>query len=808
MVRLHTSSRFNPGFQDLYATSLLNKGFLHSLQFDFTQAIRYQQQALLLTQKVNEQILGYNHLARYYYAIGKTQQALQQIAVARSLTHQNSHRQNHSLTELTACELLYETGNYTAFQQTLDDLLRYLPPNDPNLVADRMKALNWLATRYIDEAHFEEAIHICYEVLNLGKDKQYTDIIIKTYQLLAQALQHLGCYEDGLFQIQQALTLSTPGFKAVHITDNPKVAQIQLMDFAVLMFTSKLELLLKAWESENKQAYLTQALNVYRTTDSLILDKRRFLKSTSSRTALTQAAQQFHHLSMSLFYTLYTTTEDEQWIDEAFRCMERNRSLIISEQLSHQYAMQEVIPSHLRQQEQDLIRRSAYLQMLIQHNGKNDTTIVRQWQQELRKVEHAWNQLLSDFERRFPVYHQQKYDLPFVLPQEVQRELITANEAVISYTETDTVVFAIAINQKSIRFDRLQLRQPLHHTLAKMQTALLGRKSVFYEIAHDIYIELLAPLSPIWQGNDLIIIPEGQLWEIPFAALPVAKEQRKNAKQQPFLIRNTNLRYWYAAHAAMLQHQRPTPPKPDYYWVGFSPFETAGQVYNNKTLAALPGTRNEIDHILDHGHQHPSTYIAWRKEEATRTQFFNYAHRTQVLHLSTHTISDPTNPAESVLFFAIDSTVLDTPSLLYLYEIQNQHWPALEMVVLSACDTQEGLLEGGEGMAGFARAFALSGCHNLVGSLWEVQDATAVPLMDAFYAHLAQKKGKNNAFCEAQRTYLTSDRELLMHPYFWAGFVHIGDNMPLHPVSPTPYWIWGSLLAIGGWMWYGRKSSK
>jgi CHAT domain-containing protein len=77
----------------------------------------------------------------------------------------------------------------------------------------------------------------------------------------------------------------------------------------------------------------------------------------------------------------------------------------------------------------------------------------------------------------------------------------------------------------------------------------------------------------------------------------------------------------------------------------------------------------------------------------------------------------------------------------------------LELAVLSACETGLGDVAGGEGVFGLQRAFHLVGAHNVLASLWKVDDQATAALMAIFYDQLwRQHKPPIEALRTAQLT--------------------------------------------------------
>ncbi|HVU95451.1 MAG TPA: CHAT domain-containing tetratricopeptide repeat protein [Puia sp.] len=106
--------------------------------------------------------------------------------------------------------------------------------------------------------------------------------------------------------------------------------------------------------------------------------------------------------------------------------------------------------------------------------------------------------------------------------------------------------------------------------------------------------------------------------------------------------------------------------------------------------------------------------------------------------------------------------------ILTAYEISNMYLPNTRLVVLSACETALGDIEGSEGVYGLQRAFKMAGVQNLIMSLWKVPDDEAADFMHEFYKNLFAGKSVSDSFYKSQNTMKLRDRNTT---YNWAAWV-------------------------------------
>ncbi|MDX1501513.1 MAG: CHAT domain-containing protein [Thermoanaerobaculia bacterium] len=140
----------------------------------------------------------------------------------------------------------------------------------------------------------------------------------------------------------------------------------------------------------------------------------------------------------------------------------------------------------------------------------------------------------------------------------------------------------------------------------------------------------------------------------------------------------------------------------------------------------------------------------------------------RLVHFATHALVDSRSPERSAVVLAPAG---GADGLLAAPEIARLELDA-PLVVLSTCDSAAGPLLRGEGAMSLARAFFQGGARTVVASLWRLRDREAASLFDRFYRHL----GRGATVATALRMTQRDLRRRSVPARAWAGVTVLGDG--------------------------------
>lgn len=140
-----------------------------------------------------------------------------------------------------------------------------------------------------------------------------------------------------------------------------------------------------------------------------------------------------------------------------------------------------------------------------------------------------------------------------------------------------------------------------------------------------------------------------------------------------------------------------------------------------------------------------------------------------VVHLATH--GQFSSNASDTFILAWDKPISVNELNTLLRDRDVTRTDAIELLVLSACETAAGDQRAALGMAGFA---VQSGARSTLASLWSIDDAAAAEFINQFYDQLLQqRKSKSESLRQAQLAMLHNPS--YRHPIYWAPYVLLGN---------------------------------
>jgi len=272
----------------------------------------------------------------------------------------------------------------------------------------------------------------------------------------------------------------------------------------------------------------------------------------------------------------------------------------------------------------------------------------------------------------------------------------------------------------------------------------------FLKVAREGYGELLQPLEEQLRDKNLIVVPHGALHKTPFAALNDGKQ---------FLMEKYALSF--SPSLSVLPHVVKKRSKNEGRFLAFA----------DPITEAVPLGFAEIEVKNIQGF-FPKREV-YARDKATETRVRERAGSHDIIHFACHGEFNDRQPMQSGLLLAKDA---QNDGYLQVHEIFGIDLRNTNLVCLSACETGLSKIFGGDDMVGLSRGFIYAGTPSLMATLWQVDDRSTSSLIKTFYENW-QKKGmsKPEALRQAQMT--VKAMKGYEHPFYWAGFIMIGDWM-------------------------------
>jgi len=363
------------------------------------------------------------------------------------------------------------------------------------------------------------------------------------------------------------------------------------------------------------------------------------------------------------------------------------------------------------------------------------------------------------------------------------RELLDPQTVLLEYLLGEPRSYLWVVSSASLKAYELPGRQAIadrarslhEHLKNPAERDVAGQRNDLQLLSQEVLGPALGEIA----GRRLIVVPDGALQYVPFAALPVPSKGGATV----FLVEEHEIGFLPSAtvlkEIRRVEAGRPQRPisiavvaDPAYSGTRTEPRRILKELSRGPGLNDLPWTRQEAEDIKAVAQGRETLFIG---PDATRELVTSgRLEPFRALHFATHGILDSEHPEQSGLVLsqmdAKGNPIDGFLSLQDLYELRLQ----ADLVVLSGCDTGLGRELRGEGLIGLTHGFLHAGASQVVASLWQVRDRASAELMQRFYSSMLRDGLRPAAALRAAQIGMLGQRTR-RDPYFWAAFVAQGD---------------------------------
>lgn len=406
---------------------------------------------------------------------------------------------------------------------------------------------------------------------------------------------------------------------------------------------------------------------------------------------------------------------------------------------------------------------------------------------------------------------------------EIQRSLLDDESLLLEYSLGEERSYVFAVSPNSLRAYEIPKRAEVENAARRVYALLTARnRSVQGEtdlqwqarsskaeaeypgVAAELSRMVLGPMAGQLSAKRLLIVSDGALEYVPFAALPAPQPTSRFENDVPLITEHEIVNLPSASVVASLRHQGtghkraskevavladPVFDSQDPRVVQASGgtrklkaeeeisrdrlTRSLAGVHGSLYLRRLPYTRKEADAIMaviPSGSGLQVLDFRANRAMATSPDLAKF----RIIHFATHGLLNSEQPELSGLVFSmVNEQGSPQNGFLGLQDIFNLDLTA-DLVVLSGCETGLGKQITGEGLVGMTRGFMFAGATQVVASLWNVSDAATARLMARFYKAVEKNGMRPAAALRAAQVEMWRQKRW-RSPYYWAAFQIQGE---------------------------------
>ncbi|HEV8186196.1 MAG TPA: CHAT domain-containing protein [Pyrinomonadaceae bacterium] len=776
--------------------ALSNIGKIYNDLADWQKALEYYQQALPVFKALNltqNQAITLNNIGIAYGQSGESQKALDYLQQALPLLRTVGNKNSEAYTllnigrEYRRLQQYEKAFDYYAQAQAIQ--------RETGNRAQAGESLEEIGIAYAAQEQYDKA---------LDYHRQSLEIQRATGNVRREALvlTNLGNAYNGLKQPEKAAEQFNSALAIFRNIDDRTNAALALEGLA---------------RAEEQRGNLTSARALIEQSLALRETVRSRSGSLELRASYRATIERAYEFYIDLLMQQHALNPQHGYDAEALNASERGRARSLLEQLSEaQIDIREGVDVALIEKERDLARvlnAKAQREMQLKARSGSSLDEIAALHREIGGLEDEYQQVQAAIRKSSPQYSALTQPQPLNL-KGIQQQL-DPDTVLLQYALGERRSYVWAVAQNSLHAYVLPKRADVEGIAREVYESLVARSVVksletaaqrrtriaradvsFQDAAERLSRLILAPARDQLTRKRLVVVADGALQYVPFAALTVSTgpyrplvfdhELVSLASASTFAVQRQNLKDRAPAMKSVAVVADPVFSMSDARFktgaqaqASAEPVATRiiehlqGTAKGQLSIPRLPFTRWEADQILavapSGGNLKALDFNASRSI-ATGGELSKYRY----VHFATHGYLDTSRSNLSAIVLSLfDEQGKPQDGFLRAHDIYNLKLPA-ELVVLSACETGLGKDVTGEGLDGLTRGFMYAGARRVIVSLWNVNDKATATLMQRLYTGMLRSGKTPAAALRAAQIEMLRTRQW-QSPYFWAPFVMQGE---------------------------------
>jgi CHAT domain-containing protein/Tfp pilus assembly protein PilF len=753
------------GIRDYEASTLNNLGQASLAAGDRQAALSHLLQSLKIRRAIGDrrgEAQTLNNIGALYESIGEHTDALfyfrSALAVRRLVG--DHYGQAHVLNNIGVVHI--SAKRYGEAARRFEDALTLL-----RAAGDRFGeagALNNIGVALASRGSLREALEHYSESLDLRKS--IDDSRGESLTLYNIALAHLQRQEidDAICELEESLSIGR------------RIGDLRTQTVALHAL---------AW-IERERGDLPAALSLISDAVGVVESERDRIANEELRVSFTASAHAVEELYIDLLMQLHR-------IDAAFKASEhfRARALVGALAKTEGARRAEVDPA-LRERERNSARAlnaaaDRYTHLLVQSASKEALEAALA---EVQRNKTEYAAVAGNEENALP---------PEFSAAEIRSQVVDRDSVLIEYSLGEDRSYVWLITSNGLLSRELPGRGSVAASARRVYALLTARnRRIRFETADEksarvtradaqywpaaarLSAIVFGPIAKQLEKKRLLIVPDAELFDIPFSALP---EPHDPSGRVPLVVRHEIV--VLPSASALLRLRREIAGRPR---GGKLIAVVADPIYSRAdTRLSVHGTANEpiAFRRLEFAGEEARSILSLVPQSSRKAALDFDASRRRVLsedlagyryiHFATHAFVDDVHPELSAMVLSLfDARGREQNGFLRLSDIIGMKLSA-DLVVLSGCRTALGREVRGEGVLGLARAFFYAGAERLVVSLWDVNDRATAELMKSFYRSILASDHRSPAAALRAAQLSLRKQGQWNAPYYWAPFTISGE---------------------------------